>query len=162
MTLKKPGRLERVGLREVWLSEASDFKPWLGRNVNLVILGGTLGIDLELETQERPVGPFRADILCKATARFSLAAQAADLAHDAREPETAHTFLHDGQNFGIPPGLGIDHLVGMQARAGQRRREQVAGAPCAGSRRRRSTTRAARGEYRGRGSFARVGEGGKS
>jgi hypothetical protein len=29
------------------------------------ILGKTLGIDLELEAQERPVGPFRADILCK-------------------------------------------------------------------------------------------------
>jgi hypothetical protein len=28
-------------------------------------LGETLGLDLELEAQERPVGPFRADILCK-------------------------------------------------------------------------------------------------
>ncbi len=65
MTTKNLGRLERVELRDIWLSEASDFTPWLARKENLDILGETLGIDLELEAQERPVGPFRADILCK-------------------------------------------------------------------------------------------------
>jgi Domain of unknown function (DUF4268) len=65
MTSKDLGRLERVELRDIWLSEASDFTPWLARKENLDILGQTLGIDLELEAQERPVGPFRADILCK-------------------------------------------------------------------------------------------------
>ncbi len=58
-------RLERVELRNIWLSEATDFTPWLAKKENLDILGETLGIDLELEAQERPVGPFRADILCK-------------------------------------------------------------------------------------------------
>jgi hypothetical protein len=65
MTVKDLGRLERVDLRDIWLSEASDFTPWLARKENLDILGQTLVIDLELEAQERPVGPFRADILCK-------------------------------------------------------------------------------------------------
>jgi hypothetical protein len=65
MMVKNLGRLERVELRDIWLSEASDFTPWLAREENLGILGETLGIDLELEAQERPVGPFRADILCK-------------------------------------------------------------------------------------------------
>ena len=59
------GRLERVELRGIWSSESSDFTPWLARPENLTVLGETLGIDLELEAQERPVGPFRADILCK-------------------------------------------------------------------------------------------------
>ncbi len=59
------GRLERVDLRDIWLSEASDFTPWLARSENLVVLAETLGLDLELEAQERRVGPFRADILCK-------------------------------------------------------------------------------------------------
>lgn len=59
------GRLERVELRDIWLSEASAFTPWLARKENLEILAETLGIDLEFEAQERPVGPFRADILCK-------------------------------------------------------------------------------------------------
>jgi hypothetical protein len=42
------GRLERVDLRNIWLSEA-------------------LGMELELEAVEQSVGPFRADILCKDT-----------------------------------------------------------------------------------------------
>src|SRR5580704_8713217 len=65
MTNASLGRLERVELRDIWLSEASDFTPWLARKENLDILGETLGIDLEMEAQERAVGPFRADILCK-------------------------------------------------------------------------------------------------
>jgi len=59
------GRLERVELRGIWTTEAADFTPWLARQDNLAVLGDTLGIDLELEAQERSVGPFRADILCK-------------------------------------------------------------------------------------------------
>lgn len=59
------GRLTRVELRDIWMSEATDFTPWLAREENLAILGETLGIDLEFEAQERAVGPFRADILCK-------------------------------------------------------------------------------------------------
>jgi hypothetical protein len=65
MTTRNLGRLERVDLRNIWLSEATDFTPWLARKENLDILAETLGMDLELEAQERPVGPFRADILCK-------------------------------------------------------------------------------------------------
>ena len=65
MNIKNLGRLERVELRDIWLSEASDFTPWLAQKENLDILGQTLGIVLELEALERPVGPFRADILCK-------------------------------------------------------------------------------------------------
>ena len=59
------GRLEPVELRDIWTSEASEFTPWLAGPENLSVLGETLGIDLELEAQERSVGPFRADILCK-------------------------------------------------------------------------------------------------
>lgn len=59
------GRLERVALREVWRYEDVDFTPWLAEAENLEILSETLGINLELEAQERSVGPFRADILCR-------------------------------------------------------------------------------------------------
>jgi Domain of unknown function (DUF4268) len=65
MTPPNLGRLERVELRNIWLSEASEFTPWLALKENLDILGETLGLDLQLEARERPVGPFRADILCK-------------------------------------------------------------------------------------------------
>ena len=63
---KNLSRLEPVELREVWVSESGDFTPWLAKEANLMRLGEALGgIDLELESQERLVGPFRADILCK-------------------------------------------------------------------------------------------------
>lgn len=65
------GRLERVDLRDGWKTEAQDFTPWLAQPQNLVLLGDTLGLELELEAQERSVGPFRADILCKDTANGS-------------------------------------------------------------------------------------------
>jgi len=65
VTDRQLGRLEQVDLRNIWISETSDFTPWLARPENLEVLGKSLGIDLELEAQEKTVGPFRADILCK-------------------------------------------------------------------------------------------------
>ncbi|MBN1663093.1 MAG: DUF4268 domain-containing protein [Deltaproteobacteria bacterium] len=68
MSTKSLGRLTKVELREAWTSESSDFTPWLAQEENLKLLGETIGIELELEAQEKDVGPFRADILCKDTA----------------------------------------------------------------------------------------------
>ena len=65
MTDQPLGRLEHVELRDVWISEATSFTPWLARPENMAILAETLGLDLEIEAQEMAVGPFRADILCK-------------------------------------------------------------------------------------------------
>ena len=59
------GRLQRVELREIWSSESADFTPWLARPENMKVLEETLGMELEVESEEKPVGPFRADILCK-------------------------------------------------------------------------------------------------
>jgi len=58
-------------LREAWTSESGDFTPWLAREENLRLLGEVIGIDLEFAAQEKEVGPFRADILCKDTATDS-------------------------------------------------------------------------------------------
>ena len=66
--MEKLGRIERVDLRSIWTSEDKHFTPWLAEPENLEILGDALGIELELEAQEKYVGPFRADILCKNTA----------------------------------------------------------------------------------------------
>jgi hypothetical protein len=68
MTTKNLGRLQKVDLREAWTTEWSDFTPWLAQEENLKLLGEAIGIELELESQEKDVGPFRADILCKDTA----------------------------------------------------------------------------------------------
>lgn len=68
MSPKTLGRLQKVELREAWTSESSGFTPWLAQEENLNLLGEAIGIELELESQEKDVGPFRADILCKDTA----------------------------------------------------------------------------------------------
>ena len=54
-------RLERVSIRKVWSHEAHDFTPWLAQDKNLAILGNAIGVELELEAQEKTVGPFRAE-----------------------------------------------------------------------------------------------------
>jgi hypothetical protein len=65
MTQSNLGRLEQVKLRNIWADEARDFTPWLAQDENLRLLGDTIGIAMELEAQEKTVGPFSADILCK-------------------------------------------------------------------------------------------------
>ena len=59
------GRLRPVDLRDVWRKEDQDFTPWLAEDENITVLGETLGMELEVEAQEKDVGPFRADILCR-------------------------------------------------------------------------------------------------
>ena len=59
------GRLERIELRDIWRTEDQDFTPWLAREENISLMADTLGLELEVEAQEKEVGPFRADILCK-------------------------------------------------------------------------------------------------
>jgi len=64
----KLGRLEKVDLREQWKKEDTDFTPWLAREDNMTLLSETIDIELEVQSQEENVGPFRADILCLDTA----------------------------------------------------------------------------------------------
>ncbi|MBX7141821.1 MAG: DUF4268 domain-containing protein [Chitinophagales bacterium] len=62
------GKLQKLELKSVWKHEAQSFTPWLAREENIAILGDEIGIDLEVQSQEERVGPFRADIFCKDTA----------------------------------------------------------------------------------------------
>lgn len=60
------GRLTKVeNIRSVWIDEARDFTPWLAQPDNMAVLADTIGIELEVTAQEKQVGPFRADILCR-------------------------------------------------------------------------------------------------
>ncbi len=102
------GRLTRVELRDIWTSEATDFTPWLAREENLAILADTLGIDLELEAQEKAVGPFRADILCK-----DIGTDAWVLIENQLE-RTDHTHL--GQLLTYASGLQAVTIVWIAAR----------------------------------------------
>lgn len=59
------GRLEKLDLRLYWKRESTDFTPWLAREENIRLLSETIGVELEVQSQEESVGPFSADILCR-------------------------------------------------------------------------------------------------
>ena len=56
-------KIQRVDLREIWPNEAADFTPWLAENLSE--LGRVLGLDLELQAQEAPVGGYSLDVLAR-------------------------------------------------------------------------------------------------
>lgn len=102
------GRLEKVELRDIWTTEAGDFTPWLAQADNIKLLGDTIGIELEVEAQEKAVGPFRADILCKDTANEQWV-----LIENQLE-RTDHTHL--GQLLTYAAGLNAVTIVWVAAR----------------------------------------------
>lgn len=61
--LKQITKIKRLKLRDIWEKEATDFTPWLAENIQA--LGEALGMDLELQSQEAPVGDFSLDLLAK-------------------------------------------------------------------------------------------------
>jgi hypothetical protein len=64
------GTIKNVPIQEVWRREASDFTPWLARNLSY--LSDKLGIELSPENTEVRVGDFSADIVARdlSTSRF--------------------------------------------------------------------------------------------
>lgn len=58
---EKLSEIQHVDLREVWPNEAADFTPWLAENI--AKLGEALGLELELQSREAPVGSYSLDLL---------------------------------------------------------------------------------------------------
>ncbi|MDI9332907.1 MAG: DUF4268 domain-containing protein [Cytophagales bacterium] len=67
MSKTKLGQLKKINdLKDVWDHETTSFTPWLAQEENIALLAEAIGIEeLVVEAQEKAVGPFRADILCK-------------------------------------------------------------------------------------------------
>lgn len=58
--MSRIGRVEPVGLRDLWGHEATDFTTWLERNVDA--LADATGIELGAVEREQSVGPFSVDL----------------------------------------------------------------------------------------------------
>lgn len=105
MPIPQLGVLRRVeDLKEVWEHEATSFTPWLAQEENIALLADAIGLDeLVVEAQEKSVGPFRADILCK------------DALHDRyvlienQLEKTDH--VHLGQILTYAAGLGACTII---------------------------------------------------
>ena len=61
----KLGLLKNLKLKSVWSHEEHDFTPWLAEESHLAALSEAIGMDLQLDRIEVPVGPYWADILAK-------------------------------------------------------------------------------------------------
>lgn len=61
MAVKPLGRLKQVDVRQIWAREAQDFTPWVRTSVEL--LAGALGIEIDIDDQEAPVGDFAVDLV---------------------------------------------------------------------------------------------------
>ncbi len=53
------GQMKRVKAADVWKHEEHDFTPWLATEDNIGRLSEALGLDLQLEAVEVPVGLFQ-------------------------------------------------------------------------------------------------------
>ncbi len=105
MSKIKLGQLKKIDdLKEVWDHEATSFTPWLAQEANIALLAESIGIEeLVVEAQEKAVGPFRADILCKdpSTDTYVLI--------ENQLEKTDHTHL--GQILTYAAGLGACTII---------------------------------------------------
>ena len=61
--MEKIGKIERIeDLRTIWRNEEYDFSKWLAEPENLSELSDSVGVSIQLEERESPVGKFSVDI----------------------------------------------------------------------------------------------------
>jgi len=113
----KLNRLKPIDLRKIWQGEASHFTPWLAEEENISLLSDAIGIELEVICEEKSVGPFRADILCKNTIDSSYV-----LIENQLE-KTDHTHL--GQILTYAAGLDAVTIVWIAARFTEEHRASI-------------------------------------
>ncbi len=63
------GQISKVPVRNLWTHEEQEFTPWLASEENIRQLSDAIGLELQVEGVEVPVGPFTADILAKDASR---------------------------------------------------------------------------------------------
>jgi hypothetical protein len=59
------GEIRKIQVRHHWRHEEQKFTPWLAREENIGRLAKAIGVELQVEGIEVPVGPFTADVLAK-------------------------------------------------------------------------------------------------
>jgi hypothetical protein len=59
------GNFKKIKATELWKHEELEFTPWLASENNFGRLADALGLELQVEAIEVPVGPYSADILAK-------------------------------------------------------------------------------------------------
>lgn len=111
------GQIKRVDLRDVWPHEAHDFTKWLSEEPNLALLGGEIGIELELIETESSVGSFNVDIYAQESGtgrKVVIENQLEDTNHD-----------HLGKVITYAAGKGAEVVVWVVAHARDEHRQAI-------------------------------------
>ena len=114
---KKLGNLIHVSPRTIWPNEALDFTPWLAQKDNIQLLGGALGLDLEVIDREHSVGPYRSDIYARdlktgASVMIENQLEATDHSH-LGQILTYTAGLKTGINIWVSPEFTEEHLAAI-------------------------------------------------
>src|SRR5918992_270660 len=109
------GRLSRVDPRTVWAFEERDFTSWLLQHADE--LGEALGIDLQLDSAEYPVGPFELDLIGR-----DLGQDAVVMVENQLTP-TDHTHL--GQLLTYAAGTDAGLIVWIATAFGEQHRQAI-------------------------------------
>ncbi len=103
MDKQKLGHLEKVDLRTYWKDESRDFTPWLAQDENIALLGEAIDMSLEVNSVEKNVGPYFADILCRDIARDKW------VVIENQLEKTDHSHL--GQSLTYAAGLDAETVI---------------------------------------------------
>lgn len=109
------GKLTYEDPREVWANEAQDFTPWLAEHIDL--LGEALGVEIEIEGREEPVGSFAVDLFGKEVGTGRAVIVENQLAR------TDHTHL--GQLLAYAAGLDAKIVVWVSPEVRDEHREAI-------------------------------------
>jgi hypothetical protein len=116
MKIPAIARLEKVNIREVFKNEPRGFTQWLIKPENIAELGRALGISLQPEKVEVPIGPFRADVVCcdGAGQKIVIENQLENSDH-----------IHLGQIVMYAAGLGATTVVWIAPKINQQHRDTL-------------------------------------
>ena len=112
------GKIKRIhDLHSVWPHEANDFTKWLAQESNLNELGSSIGIDIDLEERESPVGSFKVDLYAVESGtgrKIIIENQLEDTNHD-----------HLGKLITYASGKGAEVIVWIVKRARDEHRQAI-------------------------------------
>ena len=57
------GQIQKIDVREAWVNQTGSFPPWLEEHIRQLAV--VLGLDLEVESREAPLGAFSLDLLAR-------------------------------------------------------------------------------------------------
>jgi len=115
MSRGRLARLRSVDVREFWRGERSEFTGWLLQDENLLLLGETIGLDLDATAQDGGTDDTRLDLLCRDTASGQWVLVEAQI--EGTSPEHLGRLLGQAASLNAPTVVWIAQSFAEEHRA---------------------------------------------